>query len=145
MTSLQPSPLRLTHLDTRDTVRIDLHGDLDHYWADALLVAVTRTLAENTGLHHLFLHCQGLAAVDSSGLSALLMVRRLTGAAGVHLHIEERPLRLERLLELTGTLDYLTAPETGTPNVSSASRQRAAAASAEESIAARPGSTDSNP
>ncbi|MFI8266537.1 MULTISPECIES: STAS domain-containing protein [unclassified Streptomyces] len=133
-------PLRLTHLEEPGTARFELHGDLDHYWADILLEAVEAVLAEYTGLRDVRLHCAGLTAVDSSGLSALLMVRRRTGAAGVRLHVEERPIRLERLLELTGTLDYLTTPEAGARGAGQARQQQRAAA--EEPIPGRPNTTD---
>ncbi|MFD3325011.1 STAS domain-containing protein [Streptomyces sp. NPDC058701] len=113
MTSLPPSPLRLTYLDTQDTVHVELRGDLDHHCADVLLDAVTRILAERTRLRDLRLHCAGLTAVDSTGLSTLLMIRRCTGAAGVGLHLDERTARLDRLLRLTGTLDHLIGPVAG--------------------------------
>ncbi|MER6443796.1 STAS domain-containing protein [Streptomyces venezuelae] len=133
-------PLRLTHLEEPGTARFELLGDLDHYWADILLEAVEAALAEDTGLRDVHLHCAGLTAVDSSGLSALLMIRRRTGAAGVRLHIEERPLRLERLLELTGTLDYLTTPEAGGQGAGPARQHQGA--TAEEQIPGRPRTTD---
>lgn len=111
MTLHPPMPLRLTHLEKPGAARFELHGDLDHYWADLLLEAVEAVLAGDSGLHDVHLHCAGLSTVDSSGLSVLLMIRRRTSAAGVRLHVEERPVCLERLLELTGILEYLTAPE----------------------------------
>ncbi|MFF9984610.1 STAS domain-containing protein [Streptomyces erythrochromogenes] len=117
-------PLRLTHLEGPGAARFELHGDLDHYWAELLLEAVETVLSDDGGLRDVHLHCAGLTAVDSSGLSALLMIRRRTGAAGVRLHIQERPLCLERLLELTGTIEYLTTPEAG------AREQRSAATEA---------------
>lgn len=141
MTDSHSSPLQLTRLDTPDTTRFELRGDLDHYCADLLLEEVERVLADHAGLRELHLHCAGLTAVDSVGLSVLLMVRRRTGAADVRLHVEKRPLRLDRLLELTGTLDYLTTPEAGAQHTSSTQKQRSAAS--EEAIPARPGSTDS--
>ncbi|MFE9808928.1 hypothetical protein [Streptomyces sp. NPDC005548] len=52
----------------------------------------------------------GLSGIDSMGLSVPLMIRRRTDAARVRLHLDERPPQLERLLEITGTLDHLTAP-----------------------------------
>ncbi|GHI84931.1 STAS domain-containing protein [Streptomyces xanthophaeus] len=139
MTLLPPTPLRLTHREDPDSARFELHGDLDHYWADILLEAVEAVLAGHTGLHEVRLHCAGLTAVDSSGLSALLMIRRRTSAAGVRLYVEERPLRLERLLELTGTLEYLTAPEAGAQGAGPGrQRQRAA----EDPIPGRSGTTE---
>ncbi|MFE6165789.1 STAS domain-containing protein [Streptomyces sp. NPDC056486] len=113
MTTTPPSPLRLTTVDTEDTVRIELHGDLDHDNADHLLHAVTDKLAGHPRLGDLHLHCAGLDVIDSMGLSILLMIHRRTSAAGVRLHLDDRTAKLDRLLTLTGTLDHLTAPLTG--------------------------------
>lgn len=111
-----PGPLRLTRTDTgTDTgtgtgtsVRIELHGDFDHLGADALLDAVTEALAEPGRTRDLHVDCAGVSAVDSSGLSTLLMARRTTDAAGVRLHLHNRPPKLDRMLQLTGTLVHLT-------------------------------------
>ncbi|MEU3409109.1 STAS domain-containing protein [Streptomyces sp. NPDC006670] len=113
MTSLPSAPLGLTCSASYDTVRIELSGDLDHLHADLLVQAVDRALSAHPGLRDLRLDCAGLSAVDSSGLAALLMVRRRTGGAGAGLHLDARPVQLDRLLELTGTLEYLTASDAG--------------------------------
>lgn len=105
-----PGPLRLTPLAEGDVVRIELHGSLGHQDADALLDTVTGLLAEPARApRDLYVGCAGVSAVDSSGLSVLLMVRRATDAAGVRLHLEARPLKLERMLTLTGTLEHFTS------------------------------------
>ncbi|MFD3411218.1 STAS domain-containing protein [Streptomyces cyaneofuscatus] len=105
-----PHHLRLTTVDIQDSVRVEVQGDLDHDSADLLLEEVTAQLAARPALTDLHLHCADLGAVDSMGLSALLMIGRRTTVAGVRLHLDDRPAKLDRLLELTGTLDYLTAP-----------------------------------
>ncbi|MFE5893905.1 STAS domain-containing protein [Streptomyces sp. NPDC056468] len=112
MTTPPPDHLRLTRVDTEDRVRIQLDGDLDFYTADLLLNETTALLAARPALRSLHLHCGGLGVVDSMGLSALLMISRRTTAAGVRLHLEDRPENLDRLLHITGTLDHLTAPPT---------------------------------
>ncbi|MGW5399369.1 STAS domain-containing protein [Streptomyces sp. NPDC003952] len=138
MNSLPPSPLRLTYLDADDTVRIELHGDFDYERADDLLDAVVRILADRTGLKDLHLHCGNLTAVDSTGLSTLLMIRRHTDVAGVQLHIVDRPVCLDRILELTGTLPHLTAGRTGQGGQGASSpATRAEAAAREEPVQAR--------
>ncbi|MGQ4715898.1 STAS domain-containing protein [Streptomyces anulatus] len=110
-----PHQLCLTTLDTQDSVRIELHGDLDYDSADLLVDEVTAQLSTRPGRTDLHLHCAELGTVDSMGLCALLMISRRTAAAGVRLHLDERPAKLDRLLDLTGTLDHLTAPPpTGT-------------------------------
>jgi anti-anti-sigma factor len=108
MTTMPPARLRLTTVDTEDTVRVELHGDLDYDNADHLLSAVTEQLAQNPGLRALHVHCAGLGDVDSMGLSVLLMIRRMTTEAGVRLRLDDRPARLDRLLTVTGTMGYLT-------------------------------------
>ncbi|GAA3373067.1 STAS domain-containing protein [Streptomyces racemochromogenes] len=110
MTSPPSAPLTLTPSASRGTGRVELSGDLDHHHADLLVETVGRLLAEQPGLRDLRLDCAGLSAVDSSGLAALLMVRRRTDRAGAELHLDGRPAHLNRLLEITGTLHHLTAP-----------------------------------
>ncbi|MFE2129637.1 STAS domain-containing protein [Streptomyces amritsarensis] len=114
MTSLPSTPLDLTHTSSHEAVRVELRGDLDHLHADRLIEAVDRLLAAHPGVRDLRLECAGLSAVDSSGLAALLMVRRLADKAGAGLHIDGRTVQLNRILEITGTLDHLTAPGAGT-------------------------------
>ncbi|GAA2779312.1 STAS domain-containing protein [Streptomyces showdoensis] len=109
MTQL-PTALHLTTTDTQDTVRIEITGDLDYDSADLLLSEVTAQLSARPGLKDLHLHCAQIGIVDSMGLSILLMIRRRTTATGTRLHLHDRPAQLTRLLDLTGTLDYLTAP-----------------------------------
>ncbi|MFJ8045685.1 STAS domain-containing protein [Kitasatospora sp. NPDC096147] len=110
MTGPSSVPLRLITVDTEDTLRMELHGDLDHDTADVLLDQVTAQLTGRPGLTDLHLHCGGLGLIDSTGLSVLLMIRRRTAEAGARLHLDDRPAQLARVLEVTGTLDYLTAP-----------------------------------
>ncbi|MFD3809196.1 STAS domain-containing protein [Streptomyces sp. NPDC058611] len=104
----EPGALRLTRLDTGDAVRIELHGDFDYRDADTVLDVVTAVLAEPGGPRDVRVDCTDVAAVDSSGLSTLLMVRRRTDAAGVRLHLDNRSLELERMLKVTGTLEHFT-------------------------------------
>jgi len=105
-----PHHLQFTTVDTQDSVRIEAHGDLDYVSAAVLLNEVTTQLAARPAMTDLRLQCANLGTVDSMGLSALLMIVRLTNTAGVQLHLDDRPAKLDRLLQLTGTLDHLTAP-----------------------------------
>ncbi|WP_424217217.1 STAS domain-containing protein (plasmid) [Streptomyces sp. BI20] len=105
--------LRLTTTDAEDGVRVALSGDLDRDTADELLREVDLRLTDGSGAPVLRLDCAELGAIDSMGLSALLMVRRRTEAAGVGLRLEDRPAHLDRVLSLTGTLEHLTASEPG--------------------------------
>ncbi|MFD3542244.1 STAS domain-containing protein [Streptomyces sp. NPDC058662] len=151
MTHAPCPPPRLTRADAGDTVRIELRGDLDRHAADVLLAAVADVLTEpapprepreRCAPRDLHLDCGGLVSVDSSGLSALLMVRRLTDAAGVRLHLEERPVQLDRMLRVTGTLSHLTAAAAGTGERSGSFGAQRRSAAPQESIPARSGGPD---
>lgn len=111
MTTLPPTHLRLTTVALEDGLRVEIDGDLDYDSADRLLETVTEQLAERPGLGRLHLHCAGLGVTDSMGLSILLMIRRRTTAAAVQLHLDDRPANLDRLLEITGTLEHLTGTD----------------------------------
>lgn len=92
-------------------LRVRLFGDLDHESSDELVEALERRLGEDgEEVRELHLDFRELAAVDSMGLSAILMAHRLCEAAHVHLHLDSRPPHLDRMLTVTGTLDYLTDP-----------------------------------
>ncbi|MFD8951597.1 STAS domain-containing protein [Streptomyces xanthophaeus] len=135
-----PEPLRLTCTETAGAVRIELHGHFDHQDAQRLLDTVTEVLAGPGRLRHLHVDCTGMAGVDSSGLSVLLMTRRRADAAGVRLHLEGRPPVLERMLQVTGTLSYLTSPQPG--HRSSAPPAGGAAVSTQEAIKSRSSGQD---
>ncbi|MFD7876791.1 STAS domain-containing protein [Streptomyces sp. NPDC059766] len=107
MTTLPPA-LHLTTVDSEDTVRIEITGDLDYDHAGHLLDEVTAQLGSRPHLTDLHLHCAGVGTVDSTGLSVLLMIRRRTTAVGARLHLDDRTAMLDRLLDITGTLEYLT-------------------------------------
>lgn len=52
--------------------------------------------------------CADLAFCDSVGLSGLLLIERRTSGAGIDLHLDNRPTYFERILDITGILEYLT-------------------------------------
>ncbi|MFJ9805441.1 STAS domain-containing protein [Streptomyces wuyuanensis] len=104
-----PPALHLATVDTGDTVRIEITGDLDHDNAELLLTEITARLEARPHLKDLHLRCAEIGSVDSLGLSILLMIGRRTAAAGARLHLDDRPANLNRLLDLTGTLDHFTA------------------------------------
>ncbi|MFD8884332.1 STAS domain-containing protein [Streptomyces erythrochromogenes] len=138
MTSLPSAPLGLTYTSSHEAVRVELSGDLDHLHADRLIEAVGRLLAARPGLRDLRLDCAGLSAVDSSGLAALLMVRRLADKAGAGLHIDGRTVQLNRILEITGTLDHLTAPGAGTQQLRRTGGSTARGGPGEENLPSTP-------
>ncbi|MFE9466764.1 STAS domain-containing protein [Streptomyces virginiae] len=138
MTSLPSTPLGLTYSSSYEVVRVELSGDLDHRHADLLVEAVDQVLAAHPALRDLRLDCAGLSAVDSSGLSALLMVRRRTDKAGAGLHLDGRTVQLDRLLEITCTLEYLTAPSAGAKALRRTGGGAACSGQTEENLPAAP-------
>ncbi|MET8244505.1 STAS domain-containing protein [Streptomyces sp. NPDC005202] len=114
MTASQPSPFGLTAESGPSSVVVRIAGDLDYATHGELVETVTSLLARRHAARHpmaeLHLDFSRLDSVDSSGLSALLLIRRRTDEAGVGLHRDARPAVLERLLDMTETLEWLTAP-----------------------------------
>ncbi|QFU89447.1 STAS domain-containing protein [Amycolatopsis sp. YIM 10] len=90
------------------TALLRLDGDLDHSCSAEFAELIATRLAATPGLRTLRLDCGALGRCDTSGLSALLMTRRHTEAAGVVLRLDNRGAALERLLGVTGTRYYLT-------------------------------------
>ncbi|MBC3993864.1 STAS domain-containing protein [Streptomyces sp. AC563] len=137
MTPLPPT-LRLATVEAEDSVRIEITGDLDYDSAGLLLEEATARLGARSGLDSLRLSFTQVGVVDSTGLSALLMIHRRATAAGVRLHLDDRPPRLDRILTITGTLEHFTAPP---PAGATAPHQIPAsplAATEAETTAARP-------
>ncbi|PKW05161.1 anti-anti-sigma factor [Streptomyces sp. 1222.5] len=95
------------------TVR--LTGDLDYDTSDELLDAVTTQLTHDLALRDVHLDFGELTAIDSSGLSALLMIHRRTSTTGATLHLDCRPGFLDRMLHITNVLDHLTTPAANPP------------------------------
>ncbi|MFD4539661.1 STAS domain-containing protein [Streptomyces bauhiniae] len=101
------------------TIRLTLQGVLDFESGDEFLDVVGSTLDAHAVEHgpvlrELHMNCAGLRLLDSTGLSALLTLRRRTHPAGITLHLRHRPVQLIRMLALTGTAEYLTARADGT-------------------------------
>ncbi|MFI9379720.1 STAS domain-containing protein [Kutzneria sp. NPDC052558] len=89
--------------------RLTVQGDLDFTCAAQLLDTVTARLSEHPSLRGLHVDCAGLSHCDSYGLSMLLMAHRRALAAGVAFRLDNRSTALDRMLELTGTVEHLTA------------------------------------
>ncbi|MFF9896674.1 STAS domain-containing protein [Streptomyces longispororuber] len=112
MTSFPPYEFSLSIHPEPGSLTVRLAGDLDYDTSDDLVDAVTEHMAAHARLYDVRLDFRELTWIDSAGLSALLMIRRRTGAAGVTLHLDNRPTVLNRLLDMTNVLDHLTAPAT---------------------------------
>jgi anti-anti-sigma factor len=102
--------IELTSDGTDRSARMRLAGDLDYVTTPGVVDAVSTLLVEQPTLLHLHLDCETLAFCDSAGLSGLLQIHRRLSSAGVQLHLDDRPPHLERILQITGTLEHLTAP-----------------------------------
>ncbi|WP_228979441.1 STAS domain-containing protein [Streptomyces sp. DH12] len=109
-TTFPDDALRLTSTTTGGgAVRIGLAGDLDHDTADDLLHAARAHLGLRPPPPALHLDCRELTLCDSMGLATLLTLHRDATAAGTALHLDGRPAFLDRILQLTGTLEHLTS------------------------------------
>ena len=106
--------LTLTIDSTTSSARLHVAGDLDYATSDELVAAASRVLAEHSVLRDLHLDFVDLTFCDSAGLSGLLSIHRSCARAGVKLHLDHRPPHLDRVLEITGLLDFLTTPSAAT-------------------------------
>ncbi|MEU3186771.1 STAS domain-containing protein [Streptomyces sp. NPDC006923] len=112
MTSSLPDPLTLLVSTPRPgTAVVGLDGELDYETSHEAVETVRRLLVSHPDVRRLELHCGRLTLCDSTGLSALLMIRRLAEAAGAYLVLTERQAPLRRFLEVTGTVEYLSGAE----------------------------------
>lgn len=93
---------------TIPSARIHVAGDLDYGHTAPLLDAVSELISAKAGVRELHLDFTALGFLDSTGLSALLIVHREVSRSGVMLHLDNRPPHLERVLEITGLLDHFT-------------------------------------
>lgn len=89
-----------------------LDGDLDYYTTKDLLNEVREQLT--TRPRHLHLNCAALTFCDTSGISALLEVRRQATTVGTEATLRDLSPRLVRTLQISGLLDYLAG--TSQPN-----------------------------
>ncbi|MFE1440574.1 STAS domain-containing protein [Streptomyces sp. NPDC058739] len=113
MTHLPPVEFTLNVRREPTVLTITIGGELDHDTSDDLLSKAGEQLtAGRTPPGDVRLDFHDLAYIDSSGLTALLMIHRRTSALGATLHLDNRPAHLERLLQLTNVLGHLTAPPT---------------------------------
>ncbi|MBU8814299.1 STAS domain-containing protein [Mycolicibacterium goodii] len=87
---------------------VTVAGELDFMTTNTLVDYVSE-LITTQALDDLRLDCAALTFCDSAGLSGLLNIHRQTAPAGIKLHLDHRPPHLERLLDITGILDFLTA------------------------------------
>jgi anti-anti-sigma factor len=100
---------------TSKSAILHIAGDVDYTSTSALVEAAEKLLANHPVLRDLHLDCAQMTLCDSAGISGLLTIHQRTAAAGVHLHLDRRPNFLERLLDITGILEHLTAAPSARP------------------------------
>ncbi|WP_042369923.1 STAS domain-containing protein [Streptacidiphilus neutrinimicus] len=111
MTDVPPTELTLTVRRDHATMIVRVCGELDFDTCGGLTETVTAQLTDDQDPPtHVRLDFSGLTCIDSSGLSALLMVHRRTSALGATLYLDNQPPAMRRMLELTNVLNHLTAP-----------------------------------
>ncbi|WP_236653744.1 STAS domain-containing protein [Streptacidiphilus melanogenes] len=90
---------------------VHINGELDFDTCSGLTDTVITALASNDKpLWQVRLDFSSLACIDSSGLSALLMIHRRTSALGATLYLDNPPPSMQRMLRITNVWDHLTAP-----------------------------------
>ncbi|MFC7549899.1 STAS domain-containing protein [Plantactinospora sp. GCM10030261] len=105
-------PLRFeTTRHGRQSVTMRLAGDLDFDTAPAFVRAANRLLAD--GHCHLTVDLAGVDMCDSSGLSALIEVRRCAVASGGSMSPVNAGPALVRLFERTGLDRVFALPAAG--------------------------------
>ncbi|RZT24786.1 anti-sigma-factor antagonist [Mycobacterium sp. BK558] len=100
--------MNLTLSTDGTALTLSVGGDLDYQSTGELISAVSEALA-GPAVTDLRLDFTELAFCDSAGLSGLLLIHRRTSIAGVHLHLDNRPAQLQRILDITGVLEHLTS------------------------------------
>lgn len=110
MTDPHPTDFAVSVVREPHTLMVRLSGELDYDTSDDLTSAVAEHLAEPVPVHDVRLDFGELTWLDSTGLSALLMIHRRTSSLGARLHLDNRPDVLERMLRMTNVLEHLTAP-----------------------------------
>ncbi|MFI0539678.1 STAS domain-containing protein [Streptomyces sp. WSLK1-3] len=108
MSDLSPAEFAVTVVRENSTLIARVGGELDYDTSDDLVTVVTENLNCDEGPPGAVrLDFSELTWIDSSGLSALLMIHRRARALGADFYLDNRPEVLERMLEMTNVLDHL--------------------------------------
>ncbi|MFJ5933981.1 STAS domain-containing protein [Streptomyces sp. NPDC093071] len=114
-----PTDLTVTVRSTHPHVlHLAVAGDLDYESARQFAHETNQALDAHRQEHgpvlqDLHLDFSSLTGIDSSALSALLLLHRRTHPAGTTLHLDQQPAHMTRILELTGIADHLTQDARG--------------------------------
>ncbi|MFF9091358.1 STAS domain-containing protein [Streptomyces sp. NPDC014991] len=110
MTEHAPTELSLEITGRPAVWTVHIAGELEYDTSDDLVDTVVGHLRRHPRPSVVRLDFRGLTWIDSSGLSALLMVHRYTSSLGADLRLDNRPGFLDHRLELTDILEHLTRP-----------------------------------
>lgn len=102
-----------TQSTSAESVTVHVVGDVDYLTTATLVATVTDLLAAAPALRDLRFELTGMSFCDSAGLSGFIQIHRRTSSAGIQLHLDDMPSHFERILDLTGVLEHLTAPPSG--------------------------------
>ncbi|HET6832371.1 MAG TPA: STAS domain-containing protein [Acidimicrobiales bacterium] len=109
---MEPAQAELLRVEARydgAEAIITAEGELDRTTAARFLACVREAL--DSSPRSIDVDAHALTFTDSSGLAALLRASGLAHDAGVAFRISSPSARLRRLVELTGTKDYLLPEE----------------------------------
>ena len=99
-----PTPLRCEVIAESARVRVAPAGDLDLATAPSLERTV-RELLESGFDQHVVLDLAGLDFIDSTGLHLILALQSLADSYGCRFTVRPGPPVVQRIFELTGTLE----------------------------------------
>ena len=89
-----------------DCLVLSLQGELD--LASSVSLQQTLLEAETSGVRRLVVDLSELTFMDSTGLQTLIMAHNRASAAGRQLVLRRGPRAVQRVFEVTGTLDVFT-------------------------------------
>ena len=95
-------------LNGEGPIVVKLHGELDLSTADQLEVCLEGLGADGADVR---LDLSELSFCDSSGISAMVTASKRVRKRGGHLSIASPQPAVRSVLEITGLLDYLSAPQ----------------------------------
>ncbi|MFF5923363.1 STAS domain-containing protein [Streptomyces flavochromogenes] len=114
MTPYLPADLTVTvHSVEPYSLYLAIAGELDYTTTAQFTYEVNEALDSHRAqqgpvLKDLHLDWSSLTGIDSSALTALLLLHRRAHPEGITLHLHRQPAQMTRILELTGVAGYLT-------------------------------------
>ncbi|MGH2967765.1 MAG: STAS domain-containing protein [Solirubrobacteraceae bacterium] len=105
MSTDAPPPFRCDVFPERDRVRVAPVGELDQAVVPEVMSAI-RELRQS-GFDHLIIDLQDVSFIDSTGLKLVLNLHTTSGAEGFRLELLPGPPNVQRVFELTATLEHL--------------------------------------